>query len=139
MSWAKSVLPMFTGDSSEKLRIAPDQVQIDTTHFRPQAPPKSALSRTRLAVNRTAVISDIAGQDIHSHQGTLKRLIEELATWLRNQGPNTIVPGGQKMAREFNLFRRKIPRICADRDLHPNELTFGDYAEMVVQYLALNA
>ncbi|HEY4983047.1 MAG TPA: hypothetical protein VII24_14180, partial [Pseudolabrys sp.] len=48
---------IFTGDSSEKLRIAPDQVQIDTTHFRPQAPPKSALSRTRLAVNRTAVIS----------------------------------------------------------------------------------
>jgi hypothetical protein len=50
---------MFTGDSSEKLRIAPDQVQIDTTHFRPQAPPKSALSRTRLAVNRTAVIERI--------------------------------------------------------------------------------
>ena len=25
---------MFTGDSSEKLRIAPNQVQIDTTHFR---------------------------------------------------------------------------------------------------------
>src|SRR5665647_3538799 len=55
MSWAKSVLPMFTGDSSETLRIAPDQVQIDTAHFRPQAPAKSALSRTRLAVNRTAV------------------------------------------------------------------------------------
>jgi hypothetical protein len=55
MSWAKSVLPMFTGDSSEKLRIAPDQVQIDTTHFRPQAPAKSAHSRTPLAVNRTAV------------------------------------------------------------------------------------
>jgi hypothetical protein len=42
MSWAKSVLPMFTGDSSEKLRIAPDQVQIDITHFRPQAPPRKA-------------------------------------------------------------------------------------------------
>ena len=55
MSWANSVLPMFTGDSSEKLRIAPDQVQIDTTHFRPQAPAKSALSRAPLAVNRTAV------------------------------------------------------------------------------------
>src|ERR1019366_8622016 len=59
MSWAKSVLPMFTGDSSEKLRIAPDRVQIDTTHFRPQAPPKSALSRTRLAVNRTAVLPSL--------------------------------------------------------------------------------
>src|SRR5450830_1852788 len=65
MSWAKSVLPMFTGDSSEKLRIAPDQVQIDTTHFRPQAPPKSALSRTRLAVNRTAVILD--GKEIENY------------------------------------------------------------------------
>src|SRR6202521_3464668 len=55
MSCAKSVLPMFTGDSSEKLRIAPGQVQIDTTHFRPQALTKSGVSRTRLAVNRTAV------------------------------------------------------------------------------------
>src|SRR6266550_8211293 len=46
MSWANSVLPIFTSDSSEKLRIAPDQVQIDTTHLRPQATAKSTLSRT---------------------------------------------------------------------------------------------
>jgi hypothetical protein len=56
MSWAKSVLPVFMGDSSEKLRIAPDSVQIDTTHFRLQVPAKSALSRKYIAVNRTAVI-----------------------------------------------------------------------------------
>jgi putative restriction endonuclease len=49
-------LPVFTGGSSEKIRIAPDQVQIDTTHFRPQHHAKSALSRTHLALNRTAVI-----------------------------------------------------------------------------------
>jgi hypothetical protein len=55
MSWAKSVLPAFTGGSSGKFRIAPNQVQIDTIDFRPQAPAKSALSRTPLAVNRTAV------------------------------------------------------------------------------------
>src|SRR5947209_16288409 len=46
MIWANSVLPIFTSDSSEKLRIAPDQVQIDTTHLRPQATAKSTLSRT---------------------------------------------------------------------------------------------
>jgi hypothetical protein len=33
ISWAKSVLPVFMGRSSEKPRIAPDHVQIDTTHF----------------------------------------------------------------------------------------------------------
>jgi precorrin-6B methylase 1 len=46
---------MFTGGSSEKFRIAPDQVQIDTTHFRPQHHVKSAVSATNIAVNRTAV------------------------------------------------------------------------------------
>jgi hypothetical protein len=55
MSWAKSVLPVFMGDSSKKFRIAPDQIQIDTTHFRPQAPAKSAISRTHLILDRTAV------------------------------------------------------------------------------------
>jgi hypothetical protein len=47
---------MFTGGSSEKFRIAPDQVQIDTTHFRPQHHVKSAVSATNIAVNRTAVV-----------------------------------------------------------------------------------
>jgi hypothetical protein len=46
---------VFTGGSSEKFRIAPDQVQIDTTHFRPQHHVKSAVSATNIAVNRTAV------------------------------------------------------------------------------------
>jgi hypothetical protein len=49
---------MFTGGSSEKFRIAPDQVQIDTTHFRPQHHVKSAVFATNIAVNRTAVIAD---------------------------------------------------------------------------------
>jgi len=60
ISCAKSVLPVFTGGSSEKTRIAPDQVQIDTTHFRPQRHAKSALSRMHLALNRTAVKSSLA-------------------------------------------------------------------------------
>jgi hypothetical protein len=35
ISWAKSVLPLFTGASSETLRKVPDRVQIDTT-LKPQ-------------------------------------------------------------------------------------------------------
>src|SRR5712671_4986890 len=31
ISWAKSVLPLFTGASSETFRKVPDRVQIDTT------------------------------------------------------------------------------------------------------------
>jgi hypothetical protein len=49
-------LPAFTGGSSEKFRIAPNPVQIDTTLFCPQRHAKSAFSGTHLALNRTAVI-----------------------------------------------------------------------------------
>jgi hypothetical protein len=48
-------LPVFTSGSSEKFRIAPNKVQIDTTDFRPQHHVKSALSSTHFVVNRTAV------------------------------------------------------------------------------------
>jgi hypothetical protein len=82
-------------------------------------------------------ISDISGQDIRSHQGKIKVLVIELATWLRIQSRERSVPGGQKMAAEFDSFRRKVPKICANRNLQPKELTFGDYAAMVEEYLAV--
>jgi hypothetical protein len=93
--------------------------------------------RTRYRFQR--YISDISGQDIHSHEGTAKRLIEELATWLRTQSRDPKVPGGRQMAAEFASFKRKIPRICDNQGIHPDELTFGDYATMVAQYLATTA
>jgi hypothetical protein len=80
-------------------------------------------------------ISDIAGQDIHSHETKLTILIEILATWLRNQSRDRKVPGGRIIASEFGSFRKKLPRICAARGLQPDELTFGDYAELVAEYL----
>jgi hypothetical protein len=81
-------------------------------------------------------ISDIAGQDIHSHHGKISVLIEELASWLRNHSRDPTVPGGRKMAREFSVFRREMTRFCARRNLEPEELTFGDYADMVAEYVA---
>ena len=83
-------------------------------------------------------ISDISGQDIHSHEGALKKLIEELASWLRVQSRDPKVPGGRKIAEEFETFRREIPKICQSRKIEPDELTFGDYTEMVVEYIAVS-
>jgi hypothetical protein len=82
-------------------------------------------------------ISDISGQDIHSHHGRVRTLIEEVASWLRAQSRQANVPGGRIIADEFDSFRRKVPGICTDRGLHPDELTFGDYADMVVEYVTM--
>jgi hypothetical protein len=39
------------------------------------------------------------------------------------------------MAAEFASFKRKIPAICDNWSIEPDELTFGDYSNMVAEYL----
>src|SRR6201982_1704142 len=56
MSWAKSVLPLFTGTSSETFRKVPDRVQIDTTLIRQNRVQYHDLINRRRLLNRTAVM-----------------------------------------------------------------------------------
>src|SRR6201987_624373 len=56
ISWAKSVLPLFTGASSETFRKVPDRVQIDTTLNRQNCVQKHPVKVRRPGLNRTAVI-----------------------------------------------------------------------------------
>jgi hypothetical protein len=84
-------------------------------------------------------ISDIAGHDIHSHNSNLNRLMEKVASWLRDQSRDPKIPGGRKMVNEFGAFQKEIRKICARRDLHPDELTFGDYTKIVSEYLTAPA
>ena len=64
-----------------------------------------------------AFISDIAGQDIHAHGGEVVKLIEQVASWLRDEVRNPKVPGGRVIGAEYDRFKRAIPGICATRSL----------------------
>src|SRR5258705_7207679 len=55
MSWAKSVLPLFTGTSSETFRKVPDRVQIDTTPNRQNRVQNHPFIGRHRLLNRTAV------------------------------------------------------------------------------------
>src|SRR5712672_3152195 len=57
MSWAKSVLPLFTGTSSETFRKVPDRVQIDTTLNRQNRLQNHPFIGRHRLLNRTAVIA----------------------------------------------------------------------------------
>src|ERR1700737_746558 len=57
ISWAKSVLPLFTSASSEIFRKVPDRVQIDTTLNRQNPVQNHAVTGRRSGLNRTAVDS----------------------------------------------------------------------------------
>jgi hypothetical protein len=82
-------------------------------------------------------ISDLAGQDIHAHDGQEDTLISELTAWLRAQSGYRAIPGGRAVISEYGRFKTSLPAICADRGLAPDEITFGDYNDIVVRYLTV--
>jgi hypothetical protein len=83
-----------------------------------------------------AFISDLAGQDIHSHQNDIPVLIVKIASWLRAQSKDLSVPGGKIIANEFEEFSFALPRICSDRRLAVDELTYQDYHIVSAEWVA---
>lgn len=84
-------------------------------------------------------MSDIAGQDIASHAADPGRAIAAVATWLRDQSSSATVPGGQKIAAEYQDFRRDYyPTILDDRELRHGEVSFPEYSRIVFEYVAAN-
>lgn len=80
-------------------------------------------------------ISDIAGQDIHFHDGEAGQLIEQVATWLRDVAQDLGVPGGRAIAAEFKRFRNDLPGIAASKRLEPDELTFKDLTAIAATWI----
>src|SRR4051812_44320634 len=64
ISCAKSVLPLFTGDSSETFRKVPDRVQIDTTLNRQNPIQNHGVKDRPPRLNRTAVGADMKNQSM---------------------------------------------------------------------------
>jgi hypothetical protein len=80
-------------------------------------------------------ISDIAGQDIHSHNGEASRLIHETVAWLRDEVRDPQVPGGVAVASEFEKFTADLPTIAAEKQLQVSELTFKDLVETAARWV----
>ncbi len=84
-------------------------------------------------------ISDIAGQDIHSHGGDVARLIEETASWLRDEARDPDVPGGRAISGEFARFAVDLPQIAAAKRLELDELTFKDLAAIAAEWIVIDS
>ena len=96
---------------------------------------KKALILDTEAYRYQQFISDIAGQDIHAHGGDVGRLIEEVATWLRDEVRQPDVPGGRAIADEYRVFTAELPALCAAQRLHPDEITFKDVTLLVAGWI----
>jgi len=79
-------------------------------------------------------ISDIAGQDIKSHQSRIEIAISVTRDWLRSCAARPM-PGGAEIFRQYRRFRSGLAEICKDLRLKAAEMTFNDFNNIVTEWL----
>jgi hypothetical protein len=83
-------------------------------------------------------ISDLAGVDIHPHQGDFSAAIKETREWLRNVSRRQ-VPSGDKIVRLFADFIDDLPALAATFEFEPAQMPYDDFLQMVVGWLTPDA
>jgi len=81
-------------------------------------------------------ISDISGQDIHSHKNHPRDLIIEIASWLRAEAPGQNIPGGQGIAKEFKKFRQALLKYGKEKEIGEEEMTFPDIYLFAIEWVS---
>lgn len=83
--------------------------------------------------------SDIAGQDIRDHNNTVHGAIAAARNWCSAQRPGTAIPSASRIATRYRKFRRQLPALAEVVQQDADDLTFGDYAVLVVAWLTENS
>jgi hypothetical protein len=83
-------------------------------------------------------ISDIAGQDIESHQNSRNQLIRCIRDWLSTESGDAAIPGGPYIYKRYRAFQRALPIHCQNLRLSLEQLTFGDLSRLVRIWLEEN-
>jgi len=83
-------------------------------------------------------MSDIAGQDIHPHGGTVAAAIGCVRDWLRSSSSEVSIPGGDAINKRYFTFLRDLPAICTTLHLSRGKLTFPDLIWSISEWLKEN-
>ena len=82
-------------------------------------------------------MSDISGQDIHSHDRDVLKAIMHVRDFLRTIGDH--VPGGARICQDFKKFKKDRPAICRRLDLDWKSLTFHDQTYVIAEWISQQA
>lgn len=87
-----------------------------------------------------AFCSDIAGQDIRSHEGVPENTVKLVRNWLRNASreSDAVIPSGARMLQRYHLFQHELPLLCERLRLDRDDLIFNDYTTAVSEWLKEN-
>lgn len=79
-------------------------------------------------------ISDIAGQDIRSHDGDPEKAIGEVRSWLATVSQRP-VPGQAELVQIYREFRADLPELLTRIQLTEAKMQFPDYINSCLEWL----
>ncbi len=83
-------------------------------------------------------VSDIAGQDIRSHNSDPQQAIRQVRDWLRSGLEGEAIPGAAHIWQRYQQFQEELPALCAGPHLEADHLIFNDYTELTAEWLRTN-
>lgn len=96
--------------------------------------------RPMLIMERTAYtsqkcLSDIAGQDLKAHAGSVSRTISIVRGWLLQQSNRKNIPGHVRIQNAFNDFYALLPDLCGEAELEADDISYSDFVTLAQQWL----
>jgi len=83
-------------------------------------------------------VSDIAGQDIRSHENEPEKAISAVRTWLAANTRAVAIPGAGAIFRRYRRFQLQLPVMCKELRWKVNEISHPDFEHLVSKWLKLN-
>ena len=81
-------------------------------------------------------ISDIAGQDIRTHEGREYQIIKCVRDWLDEDSEENGLAGATMILKRYTAFKESLPAICERAGMLPTELTLPDFRKLVKAWTA---
>jgi hypothetical protein len=83
-------------------------------------------------------LSDIAGQDIRSHQDSPRALVRIVRDWLATKSQRRSLPSGGVIWDRYSQFQSDLPPVCEQLKLRMDELTYLDRLNVTYEWLKLS-
>ncbi|HEX6715752.1 MAG TPA: hypothetical protein VF088_01500 [Pyrinomonadaceae bacterium] len=100
-------------------------------------------TKTLLVMDKTPYryqqfVSDISGQDVQAHRGSVKLAITLVRDWLACESGRSSIPGGNHIHNKYRSFCSELPVLCETLKTTPKELTFSDFIPLINGWLEVN-
>lgn len=82
-------------------------------------------------------ISDIAGQDIQSHNNLPDQIISKIRNWLNTLGIVQPLPGANAIIEKFNNYQTDRPNILFSLQLTDDDIQYADKTQIIENWMQI--